>query len=353
MQLDERKRKVLQGVVWSYVETAEPVGSENLAQKYSYWGVKSATIRNTLADLSDLGYLKQPHTSSGRIPSDQGYRFYVDHLIVQDSPNQEIADDTRGLLELQRAETLDRILRHTCSLLSRLTNYASVATKPRPAEVRLKQAFALPAGDHLVLFIALLSTADSETKLLSGSIAALAQEDTAAATAAINALNSQWSGKSLSAIHGASTSSAAPPVDLLGLNERAIYIRFMETLTQIVADALSRGVVFEGARQMFKLPEFHDVEKLEPVLSTLQMAPHFVDDLVEDSQTGVVTVVIGSEHQHDVLKECSVVTAPYSIGQRERGSLGVIGPTRMDYDKTIPAVSFMARSLSDLLTHIS
>jgi heat-inducible transcriptional repressor len=120
MQLDQRKRTVLQGVVWSYVETAEPVGSDNLAQRYSWWGVKSATIRNTLADLADLGYLTQPHTSAGRIPSDRGYRFYVDHLVEFGMADMQAAENAKGALHQERAETLERILKQTCALLTQL-----------------------------------------------------------------------------------------------------------------------------------------------------------------------------------------------------------------------------------------
>ena len=144
MNLDERKQKILGAVVRDYVETVKPVGSEDLAARHD-WGVKSATIRNELADLAEQGYLRQPHTSAGRIPSDQGYRFYVDHLMVARAVTGDAAED-------EQAVDLERLLRQTCALLTRMTSYTSVATPPRPADtapeprLRLARRRRAPAG---------------------------------------------------------------------------------------------------------------------------------------------------------------------------------------------------------------
>lgn len=352
MDLDQRKQQILQGVVWSYVETAEPVGSENLAQRYSYWGVKSATIRNTLADLAELGYLKQPHTSAGRIPSDQGYRFYVDHLIVETTPDEGIVKQTREQLDQERTENLDRILRQTCGLLSRMTRYTSVATRPRPTDTRLRQVFVAPASGDSVLLVALLSTGHSESRLLAGAIGTHAAEDPTALTAAGNALNLRWLGKTLDAISIASGDELEPPLDLVNQHARAIYTVLVDALRHVARTISENRGVFEGAREMLRQPEFHDVERLDPILEMIQTRPQFVDSLDLHGR-GDVTVVIGAENQVEPLRECTVVTASYFIGTRERGTLGVVGPTRMDYDRTIPAVGFMARCLSDLLTTIA
>jgi heat-inducible transcriptional repressor len=349
MDLDERKQQILQGVVWSYVATAEPVGSENLAQRYAYWGVKSATIRNTLADLADLGYLKQPHTSAGRIPSDRGYRFYVDHLIVETDPDEKVARQTRAHLDHERTENLEHILRQTCALLSRMTRYTSVATRPLPTDTSLRQAFVAPAGGGAVLLVALLSTGNSETRLLAGAIGKHAADDPSALTEASNALNLVWVGKSLDAISRAADDDLKAPLDLANDHSRAIYTVLVDALRHLARTVSENRGVVEGAREMLRQPEFHDVERLDTVLETIQAYPQFVDALNLQGH-GDVTVVIGAENEVEPLRECSVVTASYYIGTHERGTLGVVGPTRMDYDRTIPAVTFMARCLSDLLT---
>jgi len=349
MVLDERKQQVLQGVVWSYVETAEPVGSENLAQRYSKWGVKSATIRNTLADLAELGYLKQPHTSAGRIPSDMGYRFYVDHLIVETDPDERVAQQTRDQLDQERTENLERILRQTCAMLSQMTRYTTVATRPQPTDTNLRQAFVAPAGGDAILLVALLSTGHSETRLLAGAVGKRASDEPAALTTASNAMNLLWVGRTLDAISTASGDDLLPPGDLASEHARAIYVVLVDALRHMARTVSENRPVVEGAREMFRQPEFHDVQRLDPVLETIQSTPQFVD-AVNLHGHGGVTVVIGAENEVEPLRECSVVTSSYYIGTRERGTLGVIGPTRMDYDRTIPAVSFMARCLSDLLT---
>ncbi|HEY3331903.1 MAG TPA: heat-inducible transcriptional repressor HrcA [Capsulimonadaceae bacterium] len=353
MNLDERKQRILQGVVWSYVETAEPVGSENLAQRYSSWGVKSATIRNALADLADQGYLKQPHTSAGRIPSDQGYRFYVDHLVVECAPDAQQAEQSRFDLNQERAENLERILRQTCALLTRMTRYTSVATRPQPADTSLRQIFVAPAGGDAVLLVALLSSGESETRMLAGSVASHADADPSALTAASNALNIRWAGKNLETIRMLAGDDLAPPLDLPSEHARAIYIVLADSLRHIAYTVSQERAVVEGAREMFRQPEFHDVQKLDPLLDTLQDPSQFVDLASGGSQNGDVTVVIGAENSVEPLRECTVVTASYYIGTTERGTLGVVGPTRMDYDRTLPAVTFMAKTLSELLTRIS
>ena len=352
MELDERKQQILQGVVWSYVATAEPVGSENLAQRFTTWGVKSATIRNVLADLAEKGYLRQPHTSAGRIPSDQGYRFYVNHLIFDAPVDPDAAQQARSELERERDENLERILRQTCLLLSRMTHYTSVATRPLPTDTVLRQVFVTPTGANAILLVALLSTGQSETRLISGRAALMADEDPSALTAASNALNGRWATKSLADLAQASNDDLAPPADLSGAGPREIYAILADALRVVARMAGQERAVVEGEREMLRQPEFHDVQKLDPVLETIQTRPEFVD-FVNQPGRDDVTVAIGVENEFEPLRECSVVTASYYIGTRERGTLGIVGPTRMDYDHAIPAVGFMARSLSDLLTRLS
>ncbi len=352
-KLDERKRKILQAVVWSYVETAEPVGSENLALRYSEWGVKSATIRTALADLADQGYLRQPHTSAGRIPSDLGYRFYVNNLMVDRGPDDEVMERTREELESERAETLERILRQTCALLTQMTRYTSVATPPKPAEIVLRQFFAAPAGVDTLLIVAILSTGGSEHRILTGSASHLAMTEPAALTEALNAVNSRLAGRTLDTL--SSPTDLVPPDDLRRPESRTLFVALSECAQQIarsINDGSDRPVV-EGASEILRQPEFKDVGKVEGVLESLQTRATVFDILSHAFPGEEATVVIGSENPVEAMRECSVVTAHYFIGSRERGTLGVVGPTRMDYDRAVPAVNLMARSLSELLTRLS
>ena len=353
-ELDDRKQKILQGVIWSYVETAEPVGSENLAQRYGEWGVKSATIRNALADLADLGYLRQPHTSAGRIPSDLGYRFYVDHLMTDAAPDEAEVAVTRDELEAERAETLERILRQTCALLTQMTRYTSVATPPKPNEIVLRQIFAAPAGPDALLIVAMLSTGGSEHRILAGEASKAAAQEPAALTQALNAVNAALAGRTLESVPP-SGAEIQPPDDLTSPIARNLFASLAQSLQQIsrsISDGTDRAVV-EGASEILRHPEFQDVAKLEGVLSALQTRASVFEFLSAAFPGTEATVVIGHENPVASMRECSVVTAHYYIGSRERGTLGIVGPTRMDYDRAVPAVSLMARSLSELLTGLA
>ncbi len=336
MSLDERKRKILGAVVRDYVDTVRPVGSEDLAARHA-WGVKSATIRNEMAELSELGYLRQPHTSAGRIPSDQGYRFYVDHLMVArdiGAQGEDRRDDTISL-------DLDALLRETCALLTRMTSYTSVATPPRPADTVISQVFLSPTGDGRLLLALLLSTGQVENRLIPD----LTDLSGADVVSLANALSAAYSGKSLDTI-----TASVPPTEF-GPSLRATY----RTLEQAIRHAALRAsdeesVYLEGTSEILRQPEFRDASKLDSVFETLQKRTLLFQTLSRALLGPNVAVVIGSENHVVTMHECSVVTASYYIGTRERGTIGVVGPTRMDYDRAVPAVGFFARALTQTLS---
>jgi len=348
MNLDERKQKILGAVVRDYVETVKPVGSEELAARHA-WGVKSATIRHELAELSDLGLLRQPHTSAGRIPSDQGYRFYVDHLLV----GREF--DAAGLpdAEEDRALELDRLLRSTCALLTRTTSYTSVATPPRPADTLVSQIFLSRTSDDRLLVILLLNSGQVENRLLHLPGDAGDWND-ADLTSLGNALNAEFGGKSVEALSGEAESEAAvAPTEFRPILRR-LYGLLARAAREMAKTAGGEDNVYmEGAGEILRQPEFHDVAKIQSVLETLQHGTLLFQTLSRALLGPDVTVVIGAENHVPAMHECSVVTASYTVGARKRGTIGVIGPTRMNYDRAVPAVGFFARALSDCLTRLA
>lgn len=346
MSLDERKRKILGAVVRDYVGTARPVGSEDLATRHP-WGVKSATIRNEMAELSDLGYLRQPHTSAGRIPSDLGYRFYVDHLLVVRDVEPGRADrPTSRLLELET------VLRQTCALLTRMTSYTSVATPPRPADTDVSRVFLSPAGDERLLLTVLFNTGQVENRLVCPSEAEPSLEPSGAdLTQLVNALNAAFGGQTLDAI--LTPDAAPPPPAEFATPLRRLYGTLTQAVRQTVRESADEDSVYlEGASEIFRQPEFRDAAKIEGVLETLQTRTLLFQTLSRALLGPDVAVVIGSENHVATMQECSVVTAPYYIGTRERGTIGVVGPTRMDYDRALPAVGFFAHSLTQTLTRL-
>ena len=340
MTLDERKRKILGAVVRDYVETVRPVGSEDLAQRHA-WGVKGATIRNELAELSELGYLRQPHTSAGRIPSDRGYRFYVDHLMVT-APVLASGgeDENRAVSGLE----LDYLLRRTCALLTRQTSYTSVATPPRPSDTIVSRVFVSAAGAGRLLLAALLSTGQVENRLLAD------MQTTSAGQAERlgNALNAAFAGQALDAATSAKAPDAPPA---LAPSLRAQFETMAEAVRQMLYQAADENSAYlEGESEILRQPEFRDGAKMDGLLGALQQRTLLFQTLSRALLGPNVAVVIGAENKVAAMHECSVVSAPYFVGARERGTIGVVGPTRMNYDRAVPAVEFFARSLTRTLT---
>ncbi len=344
MSLDERKCKILGAVVRDYVSTVRPVGSEELAARHA-WGVKGATIRNELAELSDLGYLRQPHTSAGRIPSDQGYRFYVDHLMVLRDADPDTPAPPKD--ESFSAE-LDALLRQTCALLTRTTSYTSVATPPRPADTRVNQILLSAVGDGRLLMVVVLSTGQVINRL----VPEFPGVGAADLTALGNALNSVYGGQSLDTV--TSAESLPPPTpDEFSPSLRAVFGTLLAAVQKTIHVAADEDSVYlEGASEILRQPEFRDSPKLDGLLETLQRRTLLFQTLSRALLGPEVTVVIGTENHVATMHECSVVTASYFIGTRERGTIGVVGPTRMDYDRAIPAVGFFARTLTQTLSRL-
>ena len=347
MILGERKQWIMAAVVRDYIDTVKPIGSEDLASRHASWGVKSATIRNELAELSELGLLRQPHTSAGRIPSDLGYRFYVDHVMEERSLGSEHSENVG---ERDSAFELDRVLRHTCALLTRMTSYTAVATPPRPADTQVAQVFMSPAGGDRLLLVILLNTGQAENRLIASGLD-LTTSDLAAVTQSIN---TQFAGRTLDGICMASPENGLPTPPEFSANGRLLFDIIRTAVRQVIQTRVSNDdVVLEGATEILRQPEFRDASKIEGVLDTLQNGALVFETISRGSGGLRASVIIGSENNVPSLRECSIVTAPYFVGTRERGSIGVVGPTRMNYDRAVPAVGFFARSLSQTLTRFA
>jgi heat-inducible transcriptional repressor len=352
MELDLRKQRILNAIVQDYIVTAEPVGSHLLVERYQL-GVKSATVRNEMAEMSERGYLRQPHTSAGRIPSDLGYRFYVNRLmalpVIQASEVVRIQSAIHAV-----SSELDAVLRRTCQLLAEMTRLPAVATPPSAEETELRQVFLSPAGVDKALLLLLFSTGHTEHRILLDT--RLSASD---ALVLANALNERLSGSSLNALLDLADADDEPPAELRGMTTL-----WRRAISEAVSAARGLGedtsVVVEGTQAAFDQPEFRDVDRLSGFLTLLQERAAVLDTLRTALNEAVsvapqpgVRVVIGEEMGRPGLSEYSVVSSRYYIGNRERGSIGVFGPTRMDYARVSAAVELMARTMSDILTRLS
>ena len=249
MTLDERKQRILGAVVRDYVQTVRPVGSEDLAARHA-WGVKSATIRGEMAELSEMGYLCQPHTSAGRIPSDRGYRFYVDHLMT--------VRPVRRVPSPSPDAELTRLLRQTCALLTRQTSYTAVATPPRPADTMVTQVLVSPVADGRLLLVLLLSTGQMQNRLLPEA-EGLSLSDLAALGASLSAA---LSGRTLDELSVEGTSLPAAPGEFSA--PLRTWFDALLSASRLLARhaAQDDGAIVEGASEILRQPEFRDAEKL-------------------------------------------------------------------------------------------
>ncbi len=334
MELDTRKQRVLRAIVTEYVRTAEPVGSERLAESHDF-RAKAATIRNEMSALSQMGFVLQPHTSAGRIPSDLGYRFYVDRLMD--------ADVAR--LRVPRArfrEELDEVLRQTCRILAGLTHCAAVATPPQSATITVQQIHVTPVTPTRVLLVVLLSSGEVEHRILEmGDII-----PAATLTKVSNLLNEQMAGLTLDAARGAKPSS---PPDLSAVE--GLVSRLTESVVESLRRDITRDAVLEGTTQVLREPEYADEARREQLLRALENRREVLESL--RAMDREVDVTIGTENPIASMREFSFVSSRYYVGAHLTGVIGVFGPTRMAYSQTIPAVRSVARLLGDVLTRLS
>ena len=342
MELGERRRRILAVVVNDYVRTAEPVGSEYLAQQYDF-GVKPATIRNELAAMSDLGYLHQPHTSAGRVPSDMGYRFYVDELMPDPSLEPGETKQAGGYDNFEGE--IESILHRTCHILSELTNYTSVATTPQIDMVVIKHIVLSTVTKGKLLAVTMLNTGHVDHRVLD-------IQDSISDTDLVsmnNFINARFQSADMNSVSRLIDEEL--PHGLMRLS--ALYKKVAPVLRQALLSATDAEIFVDGTSHILKQPEFTHGNRVVGIMDAIEQRRKVFQILSRTILGNDVSVIIGAENQFEELQDCSFVTMRYFLGDRVCGSIGVIGPTRMDYRRAVAAVKLMSRNLSQLLTLLS
>ena len=339
--LDERKSSILKLLVTDYVKTAQPVGSEYLALRYSL-GVKPATIRHELAEMSEMGYLRQPHISAGRIPSDRGYRFYVDQLMEPMAIPPGKARQARNYMDEQRAE-IEEIVIQSCRLLAGLTQCASLATRPLIEDTQIRLVSLSRVANNKLLLVLLLSNGIVEHRLLD---LPHSVSDTDAEKLR-DTISAQTTDKTLHEL------ATGQPESRGGMPYSEAYGAAMAGVENIAKSADESEVFVEGTGNILRQPEFKDFKRLGKLLDALEERDALFQLLSAALYKPGTTILIGSENPYDALRDASLVTARYSIGNRVCGTIGVVGPTRMNYRRATAAVDLIAKLLSELLTEMS
>lgn len=337
MELSERKKKILKAVVESYIETAEPVGSKAIAEQAGL-GVSSATIRNELADLTSMGYLEQPHTSAGRIPSPQGYRIYVNELMHHHALSMHETREINNALN-NKVKQLDVLLSEAGAVLSDLTSYPAYAMASPTGAVTIKRFDFIFVDAHTVIAVAMLDNNSVKNKLMSfpnGIEEPFVQK----LSTVFNANFTNITEKELTPELIASAERVTG--DLTG----AVAAAAGFALTLLTEAGPTRPSV-SGASHILDHPEFKDVDKAQKLLSYLSDNGELMQMPAEDAGSEI-RILIGPENVADELKDSSVVMASYDLGNNMKGMIGVVGPTRMDYAKVAAHLSYVVRGLRQL-----
>jgi heat-inducible transcriptional repressor len=330
----ERQRTILALVVREYIEDAAPVGSKGLSERYGL-GVSSATIRNELASLEDLGFLTHPHTSAGRVPTERGYRYFVETLMQQVSlaPAEQL---TIRHQFFQSGMELDQLMRLSAAVLSNSAQAAAVVLPPRVATSRFKHVELIMLRESVSLLILVLQGGLVRQQVIAQS-EPLTQEMASTAASRLNA-----------ACAGLTSDQLPVGLETPGsLSDRVVEM-VREMMRQVDAQS-SDDVYRDGLGYIMELPEFREVQNLRQLVENLERGKFFQGVLGQMTQSQGVQVIIGGEGRWDELSECSVVLARYGALGHVEGALGVVGPMRMRYGHTISLVRYVAELISDMI----
>ena len=333
MELTDRKKQILKIVVDGYIATAEPVGSKAIAEKMP-GKISSATIRNELADLVDLGYLEQPHTSAGRIPSPKGYRLYVNELMEKHALSSEETDGINAALTGKLSQ-MDQVISQAGQMVSRFMGYPAYTITEGRSDASVRR-FELIAVDS-ESFIAVVMLSDSRVKSQLMRLALSVESEKLPEMSHL--LNTHFTGISAAEINGRLMNLS----DQVGGNWFLLLNQVCDYACELLQQATHQSVFTGGASQLLKFPEYRDVDKAHELMSFMVDNK---ENLPIPERDSPMQILIGPENVNEALKESSVVIASYDIGDNMRGLVGVVGPTRMDYATVAARLSYFAESLS-------
>lgn len=338
MQIDERKFLILQAIIDDYIMTAMPVGSRTISRKAGV-GFSPATIRNEMSDLEELGYLAQPHTSAGRIPSPKAYRLYVDQLMKVGKLSADDRDWMQDHLDF-RSRQVENVIRSAANVLSDATQYTSVIVAPKLGSLRIKHIQLVPVAERTALMIIVTNVGivkDAVIRVPEG----LNADDLYSIS---RMLTEKLADKPLEAVRQTFS-------ELLRDTEqnRKLLGETLQVIEKKLESEDSDDVIIGGSSKLLDYPEYSDVGKAKHFLSVLE-SKDMVRRLVKRDGGLEITIRIGPENEMPEMKDCSIVTANYRVGNHSSGTLGIIGPTRMNYNRVITVLDYMARALSDVLS---
>ncbi len=344
MEMDERKITILKAVIRNYLETGEPVGSRTIS-KYTDLNLSSATIRNEMADLEEMGYIVQPHTSAGRIPSDAGYRFYVDNLMHERKDALDKREEALSKKEdilLEKVERVEDLLKHVAKTLATNTNYATMVAAPKKKSKKIKFIQVSQIENGKLLVVVVLDGNVVRNTIIESEF----DVDNELCLKLNVMLNSSISGLDIEEINLAIITKLT--------SQAGEYSGLVRNILDAVASAaISKEdlqIYTSGAKNIFKYPELSDNLRASELIYTLeekQSLANLITDSENSKSDDDIKVYIGEETPIDSMKDCSVVTATYEMKDGAKGTIGIIGPKRMDYDKVVETIKSIKNQLDD------
>ncbi|MBB6285032.1 heat-inducible transcriptional repressor [Geobacillus subterraneus] len=337
--LTDRQLLILQVIIDDFIRSGQPVGSRTLSKKHQIT-FSSATIRNEMADLEELGYIEKTHISSGRVPSEKGYRYYVDHLLPPQRLTRADIQKIRSVFA-ERIYELEKLVQKSAQILSDLTNYTSIALGPAFKESKLKRMQIVPLNEQTAVAIVVTDTGHVENRVVTVPTTVNAGD----LEKMVNILNDRLNG--------------VPLIDLKEKIETEVadvlrrHIRNYDIILNTLIDTLDipeeERMFFAGKANMLNQPEFSDIQKVRPLLNIIEQEKDIYRLLRKQNQRGV-QVSIGRENELSGMENCSLITATYSVGNEPLGTIAILGPTRMEYSRVITVLNRVASDLSAALT---
>lgn len=340
--LDERKLKILYAIINSYISSAEPIGSRTISKKFDV-GVSSATIRNEMSDLEDMGYLNKPYSSAGRIPSDKAYRLYVDSILSMNRDNvaREIDFIKKHKIKdiLLQSLKADELLENSAKILSKITNYTSLAISPQISKSKIRLIQLSSIGNKQILLVII-----NESDLVKSTIFKVDREiPTNQLETITNFLNQEVVGLSFEELKG---------LDLGLFNGIDDYKKDIDKIVSAVEDSMSNvdeiELYADGITQILNFPEYKDIDKARSIISFIENKDLLIKMLMDDKEEGI-TIYIGDENDYTEIKDSSIITATYIFGGNIIGKIGLIGPTRMDYVNLINTLELFSKNISQII----
>lgn len=339
--LDERKLKVLYAIINGYISSAEPIGSRTIS-KHCDLGVSSATIRNEMSDLEELGYLSKPHSSAGRVPSDKAYRLYVDELLKWEKSQLDINlnNQIKEILAGEQWE-IEELIQNSAKLLSAITSYTSLVASPKMKASRVKHIQLVPIDDLGILMVMICDTGIVKNSIY--------KPEEPISLGQLNLISNFLNHK----FRGLSIDEILMQLDNDDFNEiyelRNIMIDLIPIINSSIEDLVSVDLYSEGITKILNFPEYRDIDKAKEFISFVEDKDLILDILSNTSTSNDIDIIIGSENIYAPIKDISIITATYKIRGKTIGKVGLVGPTRMDYLNLIKTIKGFSANITEIL----